>query len=89
LIDRDEPPKCPVCGARFRNVSPCSRCGADLELLMFLIAKAYQLRQNAGRALAAGDYERARKLAAEAQATCSTRRGEELWRLSSWLLSIG
>ncbi len=63
MIEPDEWPKCPVCQARFRDASVCSRCGADLEPLMFLIANAYQLRQDARRALQAGDFERAQKLA--------------------------
>ena len=83
----DESPKCPVCQARFRGASKCSRCGADLDSLMLLMAKAYQLREDARRALRAGDCERAQKLALEAQATCSTQRGEDLRLLSSWLLS--
>ena len=88
MIERDESPKCPVCQARFRGSGTCSRCGADLESLMLLIAKAYQLRQDARRALQAGDYERAQRLASKAQATCSTQRGEDLRLLSSWLLRI-
>jgi predicted amidophosphoribosyltransferase len=85
---RDESPKCPVCQARFRGSGTCSRCGADLDSLMLLIAKAYQLREDARSALQASDYERARRLASEAQATCSTQRGEDVRLLSSWLLWI-
>lgn len=87
-MERDESPKCPVCQARFRDSITCSRCGAGLEPLMLLMARAYQLRQDARRALQAGDFARAQKLAADAQATCSTRKGGELWLLSSWLLSV-
>jgi predicted amidophosphoribosyltransferase len=83
----DEPPKCPVCQARFRGSGTCSRCGADLDSLILLIAKAYQLRDDARRALQTGDFERAWKLAVEAQATCFTQRGEDLRLLSSWLVS--
>lgn len=86
---QEEPPKCPVCQARFRGSGICSRCGADLDSLMLLIAKAYQLREDARGALQAGDCERARKLALEAQATCSTQRGKDLRLLCSWLLRIG
>jgi len=85
---RDESPKCPVCQARFRGSGTCSRCGADLDSLMLLMAKAYQLREGAKRALQAGDCERAQRLASEAQATCSTQRGDDLRLLSSWLLWI-
>ena len=88
MIERDESPKCPVCQARFRGSGTCSRCGADLDSLMLLVAKAYQLREDARRALQGGDYERAHRLASEAQATCSTQRGEDLRLLSSWLLWI-
>ena len=84
---QDQSPKCPVCQARFRGSGICSRCGADLDSLMLLMAKAYQLREMARRALQAGDFERAQKLALEAQATCFTQRGEDLRLLSSWLLS--
>jgi predicted amidophosphoribosyltransferase len=83
---RNESPKCPVCQARFRGSGTCSRCGADLQSLMLLMAKAYQLREDARRALQAGDHERAQKLALEAQGTCSTQKGEDLRLLSSWLL---
>jgi hypothetical protein len=55
---------------------------------MLLMAKAYQLREGAKRALQAGDYEQAQRLASEAQATCSTQRGEDVRLLSSWLLWI-
>lgn len=85
---RDESPKCPVCQARFRGSGTCSRCGAALDSLMLLIAKAYQLREDARRALQAGDCERAQKLALEAQATCSTQKGEDLRLLSLWLLRV-
>jgi predicted amidophosphoribosyltransferase len=88
LIPRawDELPKCPVCQARFRGSATCSRCGAELDSLMLLLAKAYQLREEARKALQAGDWEQALKLALEAQATCSTQRGEDLRLLTSWLL---
>jgi predicted amidophosphoribosyltransferase len=51
--------KCPVCNARFRGTVTCSRCGADLEPLMTMVARAWQLRRRAVRALAVGDPERA------------------------------
>ena len=83
----DESPKCPVCQARFRGSGTCSRCGAGLESLMLLMAKAYQLREVARQALQAGDLEQAQKLAVEAQATCFTQGGEDLRLLTSWLAS--
>jgi predicted amidophosphoribosyltransferase len=87
-MERSESPCCPVCQARFRDSSTCSRCGADLAPLMLLIAKAHRLRQEARGALQAGDHERALRLAAEAQATCSSSKGRELWLLSAWLLAL-
>ena len=88
MIETRELPKCPVCQARFRESSTCSRCGADLIPLMNLIARAYRLRLEARQALQTGDFERARKLAAQAQAICSTRKGKDLRLLSSWLLRM-
>jgi hypothetical protein len=41
---------CPVCRAKFRGVSECSRCGADLSILMQLAAQAW-LRRRAARQL--------------------------------------
>jgi len=37
-------PRCPVCAARFRGATGCSRCGADLTPLMALLAQAHALR---------------------------------------------
>ena len=87
-LEPNESPQCPVCQARFRGSETCSRCGADLGPLMRLAAKAYQLREEARQALLAEQWGRAGNLAAEAQATCSTRKGEDLQRLSSWLMSL-
>jgi len=70
--------RCPVCQARFRGARICSRCGADLEPLMLLAVEAWQLRQAARQALAAGDAERALRLAIEAQGIQSTESGEAL-----------
>ena len=89
MIEREEFPRCPDCQARFRESRTCSRCGADLVPLMNLIARAYRLRLEARKALQAGDFERARKLASEAETLCSTSKGEGLRLLSSWLLVSG
>ena len=86
MIGPDDLPKCPVCQARFRESSTCSRCGANLVPLMILIARAYRLRFEARRALQAEDFERAAKLASQSQAAFPTRNGEDLRLLSSWLL---
>jgi hypothetical protein len=85
-MEDDESLHCPVCRARFRESSTCSRCGADLGPLMLLIAGSYQRRKEAAQSLLAGDYERAHRLASEAQEIRFTRRGADLERLSAWLV---
>jgi hypothetical protein len=80
--------RCPVCQARFRGASICSRCGADLEPLMVLSVEAWQLRQAARQALNAGDLERALGLATEAQGIQSTGSGEALRLLAAWLKTV-
>jgi hypothetical protein len=77
--------RCPVCQARFRGARICSRCGADLEPLMLLAVKAWQLRQAARDALDAGNVERALELAAEAQSMQATESGAMLRLLGAWL----
>ncbi len=47
--------RCPVCSARFRGSSTCSRCGTDLTALMRLAAMAWAMRQRARQALLAGN----------------------------------
>ena len=79
--------KCPVCQARFRGASICSRCGADLGRLMRLAAEAWRLRAAARTALAAGEFGACLKLAAQAQEVQSTRAGEALRRIGEWLLA--
>jgi hypothetical protein len=81
--------RCPVCDARFRGTRICSRCGADLEPLMSLTVKAWQLRQAARQALDAGDVERALGLATQARDIQSTGGGEALRLLGAWLQTIG
>src|ERR1700692_4467378 len=76
---------CPVCRARFRGVRECSRCGADLTVVMTLAASAWRLRQAAREAVAGGDMVRARELAARAQGICYTAGGRRLEALSGWL----
>jgi hypothetical protein len=78
--------RCPVCQARFRGARICSRCGADLEPLMLLSVKAWQLRQAARQALDEGDVERALRLAVEAQDIQGTKSGEALQLLGAWLV---
>jgi hypothetical protein len=76
---------CPVCRARFRGATTCSRCGADLTTLMSLAAHAWRLRQNARRSLDQGDLEKAHAFAAEAEAICHTPAGKELLELIALL----
>ena len=76
---------CPVCQARFRGSTECSRCGADLTTIMGLAAGAWRLREAARRAIAAGDLARARALASEAQDICRTPAGRDLEMVGSWL----
>lgn len=80
--------RCPVCQARFRGVRICSRCGADLEPLMLLVVRAWQLRQASRQALDAGDVERALGLAIEAQGIQGTESGEALRLLGAWLKTV-
>ena len=76
---------CPVCRARFRGSSECSRCGADLKTVMVLQVKAWRLREAARQAIASGDPINARALAAQAEALQGTPAGKRLQALSSWL----
>jgi hypothetical protein len=58
--------KCPVCGAGFRGVDACPRCGTNLETVMRIAARAWALR-NASRAkLCAGDLAGAIRCSARA-----------------------
>ncbi len=76
---------CPVCRARFRGASECSRCGADLSRVMTLAASAWRLRQSARRAMAEGEFAKSRELVADAQAICYTPAGRRLGELGAWL----
>jgi hypothetical protein len=76
---------CPVCGARFRGSTECSRCGADLATIMGLAAVAWRMREAARDAITQGDVARARALASQAQEICRTPAGRDLEMVSSWL----
>jgi len=76
---------CPVCQARFRGSTECSRCGADLGTIMRLAAGAWRMREAARQALAEGDPARARALAAQAQEICRTPTGRQLELVGAWL----
>ena len=75
----------PVCQARFRGSTECSRCGADLGTLMGLAAGAWRMREAARDAISLGDLSRARALATQAQEICRTPAGRDLEMVSSWL----
>jgi hypothetical protein len=69
---------CPVCRARFRGSSLCSRCGADLAGLMLLEAHAYVLRRSARQSLRRGDCRAALASAQAAQRLHATSEGSLL-----------
>jgi hypothetical protein len=69
---------CPVCKARFRGAAECSRCGADLTVLMLLVAQAYALREVARQALRSGHVRNALASARAAQGLHSTAEGNLL-----------
>lgn len=85
-MTREEPLRCPVCRAPFRQQRSCSRCGADLSRLMTLAAKAFTLRQFSRTALHHSDFAQSHKLAAAAQKIHPTLGGHRLSLLASWLL---
>ena len=72
------PSCCPVCRARFRGSSLCSRCGADLTALMLLEAHAYVLRQSARQSLRRGDCRAALASSQAAQRLHATSEGSLL-----------
>jgi predicted amidophosphoribosyltransferase len=77
------PERCPTCRAAWRGVTECPRCGTDLAEIMQVAATAWQLREHARKALAAGD-QPAEALAL-AQASCqlhATPRGLQLLALA-------
>lgn len=73
---------CPVCRAKFRDASICSRCGADLGPLMTRLARAWALRQRARRAARLGQYPRAISLATAADDLCRTQTSKQLLYLT-------
>ena len=76
---------CPVCGASFRGSAACSRCGADLTIVMRLQASAWRLRRAARDAVRQGDAARAHALAAKAQMVHQTPSGAHLELVTAWL----
>jgi hypothetical protein len=82
-----EAPRCPTCRAAWRGVSACPRCGTDLLPLMRVVARAWQLREEARAALAAGRGDDACGLSAAALRLHATPRGRRLYVLA--LLAAG
>lgn len=82
-------PRCPVCKARFRGPDKCPRCGADLSRIMFVVARAQQLRGQARRALCAGRYQEARELAGQAQDLHHTPLGHKIVMIAALLDEAG
>jgi len=80
--------RCPVCQARFRGATECSRCGADLAPLMNLAIDAWRARAAARAALRAGDYESAVTHVARAQRISSTECGRRLQLIAGALAAI-
>ncbi|MBW1697386.1 MAG: hypothetical protein JRH18_17985 [Deltaproteobacteria bacterium] len=77
--------RCPVCRAAFRGTRRCSRCGADLTILMSLAATARLYREQARKAIESGDFQNAGRLAGKAQKMHATEHGRRLLLLSEWL----
>lgn len=84
-----QPLNCPVCNARLRGSSICSRCGADLTLLMTLVARSLGARCAARRALGGGDIGRACELARQAQYLFDTPVGRKLKQFTADLVRLG
>ena len=78
-------PSCPACGASWRGTAICSRCGADLTVVMGLALAAFHLRTRARRRLIDGDVEGAAALAREAERLDTSPAGDALVRVTSLL----
>lgn len=78
-------PSCPACGAGWRGTAICSRCGAELSVVMGLALAAFRLRERSRRLLIEGDVEGAAALAGEAERLDTTPAGDALVRVTSLL----
>jgi hypothetical protein len=78
---------CPVCGARRRDATACSRCGASFTPLITLEMRAARLRAEARRCLARGAYAQAQRAVARAQLLCRTDMGCALEALLAMFVS--
>ena len=80
--------RCPTCRAPWREATTCPRCGSDLSPVMRVAHRAWELREAARRALAAGDRAAdALALAQVAHRLHGTPRAERLLALA--LLATG
>jgi hypothetical protein len=82
--DLFRPGCCPVCQARFRGASRCSRCGADLSVLMSLASQAFVLRTAARELLRQADYRAAAASVQAAQQLHTTPEGN----LLAWICLV-
>ena len=60
--------RCPVCRARFGDEAVCTRCGADLSVLLAIETEAAEWEREAVSLLAAGEWIAARRAADRALA---------------------
>ena len=81
--------RCPVCQARFRETRECSRCGANLAVLMSLAGEAYLARQMARRALRTGEVKAASAWAGWANRRHRTASGVRLEELAALAGPVG
>ena len=79
---------CPVCNAHFRKTVTCSRCGADLTVLMTLVARASSFREAARLFIVKDDILSALNLVIRAQQLHATENGRKLQLLISWLWNL-
>ena len=77
--------RCPVCRVKFRSGRECSRCGADLSILMELAAESWLCREEARKAVLSLEFQGAHLLAEKAQKLHDTEAGKSLLILTSWL----
>ena len=85
MTDMEGSLRCPVCKAGFRDTKECTRCGADLSILMTLVAAAQLCREKARAAIYRCNFAKAHDFAAKAQKIHSTETGRQLLLLTSWL----
>ena len=80
-------PCCPTCGAAFRNVAECGRCGTELTLLFSVILRAREARESARKALLEGNGPLALEQAEKSLTLDDTEAGHRLRALA--LISSG